>query len=80
MFPRCREGFVVGELKRTVLRLVQVVPYFGADEQVIALHFAVGLLDEVLNRIAYFGLVLVEPRAVEVPFGGLVSFAESSKW
>ena len=48
-----------------LLGLVQVVPYFCADEKVLACDVGV-LLEEIADGVADFAFVLVEPRAVEM--------------
>lgn len=61
----CRVAKV--ELKiHTLVRLVKVVPYFGTDEEILALDFSVGLLQKVGNSLTNLLFVLVEPSTVEV--------------
>lgn len=50
--------------------LVQVVPYFCANEEVLACDGGGGG-EEVADGVADFALVLVEPSAVEVAVAGL---------
>ena len=55
------------ERELTLIGLVEVVPHFCADEEILARNLSGLLLQKVGDGIANLGLVLVEPRAVEVP-------------
>lgn len=50
----------------TLFRLVEVVPDFGADEEVLAFNLAVGFGEEITDCVADFFFVVVEPGAIEV--------------
>lgn len=58
----------------TLIRLVEVIPHFCADEEILPLDLSILLLEKVADGVSNLVLVLVEPRTVEMAVTMSVSY------